>query len=358
MADDGAAAAVEDRIVMLKRPAAGDEDGAGTKRVRLETAATLALVEHEGIERTSTLLAPTMQLSGHEAPVYSVEFDPTGQSLASASFDRTIFLWNVFGECENYNVLRGHKNAVLQLHWASDGQHIVSVSADKTVAWWDAHAGVRKKTFKGHRGVVNGCAVSSGPSPALFSASDDCTAQQWDPRARRSVQAFAHDFQQVTAVAASPDGVRLFTGGVDDIVREWDVRRPNDVILQLEGHMDTVTGLALNPAGTHVLSNAMDRTMREWDVRPFASGDRCEKVFHGLQHGAEKNLLRCSWSPSGLMTAGGSSDRAVHIFDEPSAQELYFLPGHAGSVNDVVFHPSEPIIASCSSDKQIFLGEL
>jgi Prp8 binding protein len=27
-------------------------------------------------------------------------------------------------------------------------------------------------------------------------------------------------------------------------------------------------------------------------------------------------------------------------------------------VNDVVFHPTEPIVASCGSDKKIFLGEL
>ena len=32
--------------------------------------------------------------------------------------------------------------------------------------------------------------------------------------------------------------------------------------------------------------------------------------------------------------------------------------GHAGSVNEVVFHPKEPIVGSCSSDKNIYLGEL
>ena len=37
---------------------------------------------------------------------------------------------------------------------------------------------------------------------------------------------------------------------------------------------------------------------------------------------------------------------------------LYVLPGHTGAVNDVDFHPVEPIIASCSSDKNIFLGEI
>jgi Prp8 binding protein len=36
----------------------------------------------------------------------------------------------------------------------------------------------------------------------------------------------------------------------------------------------------------------------------------------------------------------------------------YKLPGHTGSVNDCAFHPTQPIIASASSDKTLFLGEL
>lgn len=76
------------------------------------------------------------------------------------------------------------------------------------------------------------------------------------------------------------------------------------------------------------------------------------------QHGSDRNLLRCSWSADGEMVTAGSSDRAVHIWDVPSGQELYYLPGHKSTVNEVVFHPKEPIVASASSDKTIFLGEL
>ena len=36
----------------------------------------------------------------------------------------------------------------------------------------------------------------------------------------------------------------------------------------------------------------------------------------------------------------------------------YRLPGHNGAVTEVAFHPEEPIIGSCSSDKSIYLGEI
>ena len=52
------------------------------------------------------------------------------------------------------------------------------------------------------------------------------------------------------------------------------------------------------------------------------------------------------------------ADRVVHIWDSTTGRQLYYLPGHKGAVNEVLFHQKEPIVVSCSSDKTIFLGEL
>jgi Prp8 binding protein len=47
-----------------------------------------------------------------------------------------------------------------------------------------------------------------------------------------------------------------------------------------------------------------------------------------------------------------------YVWDFETSQVLYHLPGHKGSVNEVAFHPKEPIVGTCSSDKSIYLGEL
>ena len=75
-------------------------------------------------------------------------------------------------------------------------------------------------------------------------------------------------------------------------------------------------------------------------------------------HNFEKQLLRCHWSSDGSQVTAGSGDRNVYVWDAASRKLMYKLPGHTGSVNEVVFHPKEPIIASASSDRTIFLGEL
>jgi Prp8 binding protein len=128
-----------------------------------------------GNDRTSNLLAPTMLLSGHSAAIFSMAFSPLGKTAASASFDRTIFLWNIYGECTNYRVLTGHKNAVLQVQWSYDGGMLMSASADKTLGIWDAETGRRMKSYKGHQAIVNSvCPVTKGPLLLVSGGDDKC----------------------------------------------------------------------------------------------------------------------------------------------------------------------------------------
>ena len=105
-------------------------------------------------EKRSRLFAPTIQLSGHEGEIFCTAFSPIeteGRFLATGSFDKTIMLWDVYGECENWGHLKGHSNAVLQLRWSKlDGGRILySASADKTLAAWDVEAGIRIKKLTG-----------------------------------------------------------------------------------------------------------------------------------------------------------------------------------------------------------------
>jgi len=131
-------------------------------------------------------------------------------------------------------------------------------------------------------------------------------------------------------------------------------------MFKLEGHTDTITGIRLSHDGSYLLTNSMDNTARIFDVRPFVSQgqQRWLKTFVGVQHNFEKTLLKCSWSPDGSKVSAGSADRHVYIWDTASRRILYKLPGHRGSVNDVDFHPTEPIIGSASADATIYLGEI
>lgn len=312
-------------------------------------------VTDEDDERTSKLSAPIMLLTGHEAAVYCFKFSPNGEVAASAGSERDIMLWEVYGSCQNFNVMRGHKNAVLELQWFADGRSLASCSADKTLHVWDAHLGRRKKKYAGHTGVVNSVCVAR-QEDTLVSGGDDCNVLLWDCRARSAVRALKTSFA-VTAVAFSEDAETVFSAGIDECVTAWDLRK-DAPIFELKGHSNTITSLALSPDGTQLLSNGMDSKLHCWDVSSFASSERLVKTFLGGQHDFHKNLLKCAWSSDGEKVTAGSSDQIVHVWDVATTEELYYLPGHKGCVNEVDFHPKEPIIGSCSSDRTIYLGEI
>jgi Prp8 binding protein len=130
----------------------------------------------------------------------------------------------------------------------------------------------------------------------------------------------------------------------------------------MAGHADTITSLRIDPRGEYILSNSMDSTVRIWDIRPYFDASngqsRCVKLFIGAIHNMDKNLLRAAWSGDGSYVAAGAADKCVYVWDVTSRQIKYRLPGHNGSVNDVDFHPTEPILASGAGDRRVFLGEL
>lgn len=253
-------------------------------------------------------------------------------------------------------MLSGHTGAILEAHFSTDGMNIYTCATDKTLSIWDVQVSERIRKLKGHTGFVNSVQGTRRGNQTLVSGSDDCTIKIWDPRKRSAAYSLDNKYQ-VTSVCFSDTGEHVITGGIDNDVKVWDIRK-NEVVYCLRGHSDTITGLSLSPDGSYVLSNAMDNTLRIWDIRPYAPVERCVKIFNGHQHNFEKNLLRCAWSSDGTKVSAGSADRFVYIWDTTSRRILYKLPGHNGCVNDIDFHPKEPIILSGSSDKTMYLGEI
>lgn len=233
---------------------------------------------------------------------------------------------------------------------------LFSASTDKTVAVWDSETGERVKRLKGHTSFVNSCYPARRGPQLVCTGSDDGTVKLWDIRKKAAVQTFQNTYQ-VLAVTFNDTSDQIISGGIDNDIKVWDLRQ-NKLTYTMRGHADSVTGLSLSSEGSYLLSNAMDNTVRVWDVRPFAPKERCVKIFQGNVHNFEKNLLRCSWSPDGSKIAAGSADRFVYVWDTTSRRVLYKLPGHAGSINEVAFHPDEPIILSASSDKRLYMGEI
>jgi WD40 repeat protein len=156
------------------------------------------------------------------------------------------------------------------------------------------------------------------------------------------------------AMAMSPDGQQFATGGVDGMVRIWDVES-GKLIRVLVGHNSYVFGLAWSPDGNTLASTgSFDGSVRLWDARSgrplrtmtgefkqyaqhvlwtpdgenvIATGDSSGRVsqwnvaegkhLHSIEHGKTVNSVTCS--ADGKMLACSCAELAVQVWDLPLA---------------------------------------
>ena len=103
---------------------------------------------------------------------------PDGQTIASASNDTTVKLWNISTGKET-KTLQGHSGQVNSISFSPDGRTITSASTDGTVKLWDIATGREITTLEGHsQGVIS---VSFSPDgKTIASASGDGTVILWN----------------------------------------------------------------------------------------------------------------------------------------------------------------------------------
>ncbi|GAA97298.1 uncharacterized protein L969DRAFT_14614 [Mixia osmundae IAM 14324] len=367
MADKRASASSSQQVT--KRARVEDEDASNAQSMIVASdgrSGTKSQQLIRTVQRTSALKAPIMCLEGHAAEVLDVKFNPTGEKLASVSADRTINLWNVYGDCENYGVFR-LKSAAVTIEWSPNpSSHLIVCScADGTLNSFDAVSGERLKRHRAHTGVVNAIDITRGTGlERIVSGGDDGFVRVWLVETKESIEEIDMGYP-ITAVRWSQDSQQIYIGGIDNDIHVYDLRK-SEIAFTLRDHSDTISGLSLSPQGSHLLSSSFDNTCKVWDVRPFApitnvddpsQNPRLTRTLYGAPAGHDQYLRKPCWDSTGKRCAIGAADRTVVIWNVASGEVAYKLPGHAGTVTSVDWLPNAPVIASSSTDKKIYLGE-
>ncbi len=251
------------------------------------------------------------RLEGHSDRVLSVNFSPDGKTIATASADNTVILWDSTGK--HKGKLVGHKGAVRSVSFSPDGKTIVTGSGDRTVILWDTSGNIKKRLPE--------------QKDSIYSVS------------------FSHDGN--TIVSASGNGE----------IKLWDI----------DGNLKSSSRLDAKVPISSVIFSPDDRIIASagYDGKIVLIDANSQKVVRELQLSVTPSpvSVQCiSFSPDGKKIVAGYADSKIRLWDPINGKELtqksYQFKGHTGSTNSISFSPDGKDIASASDDGNIKLWDI
>jgi WD40 repeat protein len=158
--------------------------------------------------------------SPHSDTVLGVCFSPDNTRLATCGADKFVKVWEV-PSGKFLKSFEGHTHHVLDVGWKPDGKLLASAGADNAVKVWDYEKGEQARTINAHQKQVTRL-VFVGKTPTFLTASGDASAKLWNVDNGGNQRTFAGATDFLFAVAASPDGKVVATGGEEGVVRIYN----------------------------------------------------------------------------------------------------------------------------------------
>jgi len=374
-------------------------------------------------------------LTHHEAEVTTVAFSPDGQRFASAGVDRELNIWSRQGTL--LNQLKGHDSHLRRVAFSPEGTEVGSIGEDGVLNRWQVGNPFRQ-VLQGHGDVVWGADYlpqSSPLNPQLVTVSG-LDVQLWDSQGERlnqwqqlnsrrfyslavhpqeprlvagtsggeiiqvdlaaeSTHSWQGDGVGIMALAYSPDGRWLVSGGVSFPLKVWTRDESGKYRLhhQLEGHQDQVWALTFSPDGSYFVSGSLDGVIKVWELGLDPNGGRSRfeatpRVSIDSQQGAiwgiavspdhqqiatttrdgwltiwnrqgeavtqvnvgqDQGLTRLDWSADGRWLAVGRVDGKIDLYT-PEGEFVISLVGHESEVLTLGFSPDGQGLVSGGQD--------
>lgn len=159
-------------------------------------------------------------------------------------------------------------------------------------------------------------------------------------------------YPDVNGIAFNDDGSLLASGGGDYLVKVWKTAdivgakysasalyRPHAVepFYTLTGHNDSIFAVAFSPDGHRLASGGYDRTIRIWDFNVTVKDDdgKPQPQTVATLSGHEGTVLALAYSADGNLLLSGGNDEAARLWDATAGRMLYRWTPEDGNIRSV-----------------------
>jgi len=121
-----------------------------------------------------------------------------------------------------------------------------------------------EKTLEGHTAFINAMAYSPDGSK-LATGGHDQSLRVWDTVTYENLFTLETQSGDLNSISFSPDGERMATSWDDGTVKILDVET-GKLLFELEGHTNWVTTVVFSPNGKQLITFSFDKTIKFWDA--------------------------------------------------------------------------------------------